>query len=41
MSGIREKLDIADTPRAMKGLPIAMLVGMMLGLTFFGFGGIV
>ena len=41
MSGIREKLDIADTPRVMKGLPIAMLVGMMLGLTFFGFGGIV
>jgi electron transport complex protein RnfA len=41
MSGIREKLDIADVPRAMKGLPIAMLVGMMLGLTFFGFGGIV
>jgi len=41
MSGIREKLDIADVPRSMKGLPIAMLVGMMLGLTFFGFGGIV
>ena len=41
MSGIREKLELADTPRAMKGLPIAMLVGMMLGLTFFGFGGIV
>jgi len=41
MSSIREKLNLADTPRAMKGLPIAMLVGMMLGLTFFGFGGIV
>jgi electron transport complex protein RnfA len=41
MSGIREKLNLADTPRAMKGLPIAMLVGTMLGLTFFGFGGIV
>jgi len=41
MSGIREKLEIADTPRSMKGLPVAMLVGMLLGLTFFGFGGIV
>ena len=41
MSGIREKLEIADTPRVMKGLPVAMLVGMLLGLTFFGFGGIV
>jgi len=41
MSGIREKLEIADTPRSMRGLPVAMLVGMLLGLTFFGFGGIV
>jgi electron transport complex protein RnfA len=41
MSGIREKLEIADVPRIMKGLPVAMLVVMMLGLTFFGFGGIV
>ena len=41
MSGIREKLEIADTPRSMKGLPIAMLVGMLLGLAFFGFGGII
>jgi electron transport complex protein RnfA len=41
MSGIREKLEIADTPRSMKGLPIAMIVGMLLGLAFFGFGGII
>lgn len=41
MSGIREKLEVADTPRSMRGLPVAMLVGMLLGLTFFGFGGIV
>ncbi len=41
MSGIREKLEIADTPRAMRGLPVAMLIGMLLGLTFFGFGGMV
>ena len=41
MSGIREKLEIADTPRSMRGLPVAMLVGMLLGLTFFGFGGMI
>jgi len=41
MSGIREKLEIADSPRSMKGLPVAMLVAVLLGLTFFGFGGIV
>ncbi len=41
MSGIREKLELADCPRVMKGLPIAIFVAMLLGLTFFGLGGIV
>jgi len=41
MSGIREKLELADAPRSMRGLPIAMLVGMLLGLAFFGFGGMI
>lgn len=41
MSGIREKLELADCPRVMKGLPVAIFVAMLLGLTFFGFGGIV
>lgn len=41
MSGIREKLELADCPRAMKGLPVAIFVAMLLGLAFFGFGGVV
>jgi electron transport complex protein RnfA len=41
MSGIREKLDLADVPRSMRGLPVALFVAMLLGLTFFGFTGIV
>ena len=41
MSGIREKLELADSPKSMKGLPVAMLVAVLLGLTFFGFKGIV
>jgi len=41
MSGIREKLELADCPRVMKGLPVAIFVAMLLGLAFFGFGGIV
>ena len=41
MSGIREKLELADCPKVMKGLPIAIFVDMLLGLTFFGFGGII
>ncbi|NLE08262.1 MAG: RnfABCDGE type electron transport complex subunit A [Dehalococcoidales bacterium] len=41
MSGIRERLDLADIPKAMKGLPVAFMVAVLLGLTFIGFGGIV
>jgi electron transport complex protein RnfA len=41
MSGIREKLELADVPRSMRGLPVALFVAMLLGLTFFGFTGIV
>lgn len=41
MSGIRERLEIADIPKSMKGLPIAFLVAVLLSLTFIGFGGIV
>ncbi len=41
MSGIRERLELADIPKAMKGLPIAFMVAVLLGLTFIGFGGIV
>ena len=41
MSGIREKLELADTPKSMKGLPIAFIVAVLLGLAFFGFGGMI
>lgn len=41
MSGIRERLDLADSPKAMKGLPIAFITAMLLSITFFGFGGVV
>lgn len=41
MSGIREKLEMANAPKAMKGVPIAFLTAMLLGLAFLGFGGII
>ena len=41
MSGIREKLDTANTPKAMKGLPIAFIIATLLGLAFSGFGGMI
>lgn len=41
MAGIRERLDMADLPKSMKGLPVAFLVAVLLSLAFIGFGGIV
>jgi electron transport complex protein RnfA len=41
MAGIREKLEMANIPKSMKGLPIAFITAMLLGLAFLGFGGMV
>jgi electron transport complex protein RnfA len=39
MSGIREKLELANTPKSMRGLPIAFITATLLGLAFQGGGG--
>jgi len=41
MSGIREKLDLADSPKSMRGLPVAFLTAALLALAFIGFNGMV
>lgn len=41
MAGIRERLDLADIPVNFRGLPVAIFVAAILGLAFFGFGGII
>lgn len=41
MSGIRERLELADIPESLKGVPIAFIVGGLLALAFSGFGGII
>ena len=42
MSSIRQKLELADLPKSMKGLPIAYIAAMILALIFvFTFGGVV
>lgn len=41
MAGIRERLELANAPKAMKGLPIAFVIAALLGLSFSGFGGMV
>ncbi|HDL85419.1 MAG TPA: RnfABCDGE type electron transport complex subunit A [Candidatus Acetothermia bacterium] len=41
MSGIRERLEFSDTPKAFKGTPIAFITAMLLGLSFLAFKGMV
>ena len=41
MSGIRERLELADCPKAVKGLPIALITAALLGLAFYGFSGMI
>jgi electron transport complex protein RnfA len=41
MSGVRERLDMSNVPKSMKGLPVAFLVAALLGLAFSGFSGMV
>ncbi|MEY1640327.1 electron transport complex protein RnfA [Tenuifilum osseticum] len=41
LAGIREHLDLANVPKGMKGVPIALLTAGILALAFMGFAGIV
>lgn len=41
MAGIRERLDIADIPKPLKGVPIALITAGLLSLAFMGFSGLV
>lgn len=37
MSGIRERLELADVPAAMQDIPIAFIIAGLLSVTFMGF----
>jgi len=39
MSGIRERLELADVPEALKGVPIAFIVASLMSMAFLGFSG--
>ncbi|MCD6181431.1 MAG: electron transport complex subunit RsxA [Candidatus Cloacimonetes bacterium] len=39
MAGIRERLEKADIPQAMRGMPIAMIVAGSMAMAFLGFSG--
>lgn len=40
-AGLREKMDLVDIPRAMRGAPIALVTAGLLALAFGGFAGLV
>lgn len=40
MAGLREKLDMADIPEPLKGVPIAFIVASLMSLAFMGFSGL-
>ncbi len=39
MSGIRERLDMADVPAPLKGMPVAFICAGLMSMAFFGFTG--
>ena len=40
-AGIRERLEDADIPKSLRGLPITLIAAALVALSFLGFGGIV
>jgi electron transport complex protein RnfA len=40
MAGVRERLEIADIPKFMRGAPIAFIMAGCMALAFYGFAGI-
>ena len=40
-AGVRERLEDADIPKSLKGLPITLIAAAIVALSFIGFGGIV
>lgn len=40
LSGVRERLEDCDIPRAMKGTPIVLITAGLMAISFFGFAGL-
>jgi Na+-translocating ferredoxin:NAD+ oxidoreductase subunit A len=40
MAGIREKLELADIPQSMRGVPIAFIMAGLMAIAFLGFSGL-
>jgi electron transport complex protein RnfA len=39
MAGIRERLELADTPESLKGTPITFISASLIAMAFLGFSG--
>ncbi|HHX96822.1 MAG TPA: electron transport complex subunit RsxA, partial [Clostridia bacterium] len=39
-AGIRERLEFAEIPRSLKGLPIALITAALMSIAFLGFSGL-
>ena len=40
MAGIREKIDLGDIPKPLRGMPIAIIMASLMSLAFMGFSGL-
>ncbi len=40
MSGIRERLELGEAPKSLRGLPVAFVTAALLALAFMGFSGL-
>ncbi|MDZ7315527.1 MAG: electron transport complex subunit RsxA [candidate division KSB1 bacterium] len=40
MAGIREKLELADVPQSLRGVPIAFIMAGLMAIAFLGFSGL-
>lgn len=41
MAGIRERLEFADIPKSLRGVPIALVTASLLSIAFLGFTGLI
>jgi electron transport complex protein RnfA len=39
-AGMRERLELAEIPEALQGVPIALIIAGLLSISFFGFQGL-
>lgn len=39
MSGIRERLELSEAPKALQGMPLAFIIAALMSLAFMGFSG--